>query len=52
MGHSSMKVTMDPYGHVMNSVNEEAATRLRSIVFGEGSSNRVAEKKKGVSHVD
>lgn len=33
MGHSSINVTMDTYGHLMNTVNQEWAKRLDSTVF-------------------
>ena len=33
MGHSSINVTMDTYGHLMNTVNREAAKRLEKAVF-------------------
>ena len=33
MGHSSINVTMDTYGHLMNTVNQESAKRLDSTVF-------------------
>jgi integrase len=35
MGHSSINVTMDSYGHLMNPVNREASNRLEIAVFGE-----------------
>jgi integrase len=34
MGHSSIKVTMDTYGHLMHKVNREASKRLDLTVFG------------------
>ncbi len=34
MGHSSIKITMDIYGHLMNSVNREAACKLGRCVLG------------------
>lgn len=45
MGHSSINVTMDVYGHLMNTVNQESAKRLDSVVFKENGSNLVANKK-------
>lgn len=33
MGHSSINVTMDTYGHLMNTVNQESAKRLDLMVF-------------------
>jgi hypothetical protein len=35
MGHSSIKVTMDVYGHLMEKVNVKSANRLARTVFGE-----------------
>lgn len=34
MGHSSLQVTMDIYGHLMEDVNREAASKLGSRIFG------------------
>ena len=34
MGHSSIKVTLDIYGHLMSDVNQEAAIKLGSKIFG------------------
>ncbi|MBI4595010.1 MAG: site-specific integrase [Candidatus Tectomicrobia bacterium] len=51
LGHSSIIVTMDTYGHLMKSVNQEAATRLGKMIFGSSSettgSKMVAEMQKG-----
>jgi hypothetical protein len=35
MGHSSIKVTFDIYGHLMEKVNVKSANRLAVTVFGE-----------------
>jgi len=35
MGHSSITVTMDVYGHLMNKVNVISANKLAKTVFGE-----------------
>lgn len=41
MGHSSIKVTMDIYGHLMDSVNHDAPRRLWKAVFEtNGSRNK------------
>jgi integrase len=48
MGHSSIKVTLDTYGHLLNSVNREAANRLGDAIFGEDGSKMVAANEKGV----
>jgi len=37
MGHSSINVTFDIYGHLMKDSNQEAATRLGDAIFGDGS---------------
>lgn len=34
MGHSSIQVTLDIYGHLMKDVNREAASKLGSRIFG------------------
>ncbi|MFH0812849.1 MAG: tyrosine-type recombinase/integrase [Pseudomonadota bacterium] len=46
MGHSSIKVTMDTYGHLMEDVNQEAAKRLGATIFGDNGSKMVAETKR------
>ena len=33
MGHASINVTMDTYGHLMKDVNKEAASRLGNAIF-------------------
>jgi integrase len=35
MGHSSIKVTMDTYGHLMEETNQEAPKRLDETLFGK-----------------
>jgi hypothetical protein len=50
MGHSSIKITLDTYGHLMTDVNEQAASRLGEAIFGEDSSKMVAENEKGITH--
>lgn len=35
MGHSSINVTMDIYGHLMDTVNQRAASRLGRTVLGK-----------------
>lgn len=35
MGHSSIKITADTYGHLLAEVHRNAAARLDSAVFGE-----------------
>ena len=47
MGHSSIKITLDIYGHLLKTVNKEAANRLGEAIFGEDGSKMVAIKKKG-----
>jgi hypothetical protein len=39
MGHSSVNVTMDIYGHLMNTVNQEYAKILDLTVFEENGDN-------------
>jgi hypothetical protein len=33
MGHSSINVTMDTYGHLMETVNQESARMLDVTIF-------------------
>jgi integrase len=52
MGHSSIQVTYDIYGHLMKSENPESATKLGNTVFGENwgtGSRMVAERKKDLA---
>ena len=49
MGHASIKVTMDTYGHLMKDVNKEAASRLGDAIFEQDGSKMVANKQKGVT---
>ena len=35
MGHSSIKVTMDVYGHLMQTTNRQAADKLALLALGE-----------------
>lgn len=55
MGHSSIQVTYDIYGHLMKTENPESAIKLGNTIFGENwesGSKMVAETKKGVSQID
>jgi integrase len=51
LGHSSINMTMDVYGHLMDTVNQEAANRLGKFVFGDsedhGSSLVAVPSKEG-----
>lgn len=42
VGHSSISVTMDVYGHLMPQGGDEVADRLGTLVFGASSSKTVA----------
>ena len=46
MGHSSINITFDTYGHLMKDTNQEAASKLGDTIFKSGS-KMVAEAKKG-----
>ncbi len=46
MGHASISITMDVYGHLMNSVNREASNRLEIAVFGESGDILETQKEK------
>jgi len=43
MGHSSINVTMDTYGHMMETINQDAASRLGRAVLGEEKGYRGAD---------
>jgi integrase len=47
MGHSSISVTMDTYGHLMNTVNQESAKRLDLVVFEKNGDNLETLSGKG-----
>jgi len=49
MGHSSISVTMDTYGHLMKPVNQDAAKRLDEAVFGENGDILETKTKKGLN---
>ncbi|HUU81277.1 MAG TPA: site-specific integrase, partial [Acidobacteriota bacterium] len=49
MGHSSINVTMDTYGHLMKSVNREASNKLDKAVFGENGDFLETKTKKELS---
>jgi integrase len=53
LGHSSIQVTMDIYGHLLKNVNQEAASRLGKVVLGsrvEGDGSKmVATNEEGES---
>ncbi|MBN2062555.1 MAG: site-specific integrase [Deltaproteobacteria bacterium] len=51
MGHSSINVTMDVYGHLMNTVNQESAKRLDTVIFKESGSNLVADSEMAKSEI-
>ena len=44
MGHASITITMDTYGHLLKDVNKEAANRLGNAIFEEDGSKMVANK--------
>jgi integrase len=39
LGHSSIQVTMDIYGHLMETANQKATSRLGRAVFGDSEFN-------------
>ena len=49
MGHTSIKTTMDIYGHLMEDTNLEAASRLGEAIFGNIGSKMAAKNRKGPS---
>jgi integrase len=48
LGHSSVTMTMDVYGHLMNKTNQDAATKLGNAIFGDDASKTAAESKKEI----
>jgi len=50
MGHSSIKTTLDLYGHIMPEVHKGAAKKSEDFVFNRDSGNvMVTDKEKGVT---
>ena len=49
LGHASIKLTLDTYGHLMKDVNKDAASRLGKAIFEQDGSKMVADKQKGVT---
>ncbi|MBW1774482.1 MAG: site-specific integrase, partial [Deltaproteobacteria bacterium] len=49
MGHSSINVTMDTYGHLMKAVNQDAAKGLDEAVFGKNGDFLETKTEKGVN---
>ena len=47
LGHSSLTVTLNVYAHLMKPVNQKAALRLESSIFGT-SHNLFTNKEKGL----
>lgn len=43
LGHASIQITFDRYGHLMRDVNQEAAERLDESVFGDSVSKVLAK---------
>lgn len=50
LGHASIQVTLDRYGHLMPEVNEAATIRLDTQVFGTHLSKTLAKPTKSPSH--
>jgi integrase len=50
MGHASINVTFDIYGHLIKTENKEAAKRLGDAIFEESGCKMVAANKKEVNH--
>lgn len=42
MGHSSINITMDIYGHLMETINQKSAKRLGATILGQYGSKMVA----------
>jgi len=50
MGHASINVTFDIYGHLIKTENKEATKRLGDAIFEESGSKMAATNKKGVNY--
>lgn len=51
VGHSSIAMTMDKYGHLVLDVLDEAGSRIDDFIFGEGWNNgRLLETEPAVLH--
>lgn len=48
LGHHSINVTMDVYGHLMETVNTQAPQRLEATVLGKNGEKMVTSTKKGL----
>jgi len=48
-GHSSVKTTLDTYGHLIKDMNQEAAARLGNSIFERTGHNLVTTNKKGAT---
>jgi hypothetical protein len=44
MGHSSINATIDIYGHLMETVNQKAASRLGETVLGNNREGALRDK--------
>ncbi len=49
MGHSSINITMDTYGHLMNPVNRDASKKLDIAIFGEDGDFLETNREKGLN---
>ena len=46
LGHSSIKITMDVYGHLMNATNSRAAEKLATLALGKEIPNKYVFSEK------
>ena len=49
MGHSSINVTMDIYGHLMKAVNQDSPTKLEKMLFGDHEEGNLENGNKMVT---
>ena len=47
MGHSTVRIKLDTYGHLLKTENPEAASRLGGAIFSAG--HKTVTNKKGVT---
>ena len=51
LGHASIRVTLDTYGHLMKEANPEASGRLQEIFLGNAGHKMVTDQKKGATEI-
>jgi integrase len=52
LGHSSVKITMDRYGHLMDQSYGDASSRLDAALFGFSKNQSKPTRRDGASRLD